>query len=38
MGWIQLVRSSDNRSKSIEFEIDPFEPFGDVPLPSHPSV
>jgi hypothetical protein len=33
LGWIQLVRSTDNTSKGAEFEIDPFEPLGRT---SHP--
>jgi hypothetical protein len=27
MGWIQLVRSTDNRSQGRQFEMDPFDPF-----------
>jgi hypothetical protein len=29
-GWIQLVRSSDNSSGGVEFELDPFGPFTDM--------
>jgi hypothetical protein len=32
LGWIQLVRSSDNASRG-EFELDPFEPLGATPHP-----
>jgi hypothetical protein len=28
LGWIQLVRSSDNASGGEQFELDPFEPLG----------
>ncbi len=33
LGWIQLVRSTDNRSGGREFEIDPYEPLGVTPHP-----
>ena len=33
LGWIQLVRSTDNASGGVAFELDPFEPLGEV---SHP--
>jgi hypothetical protein len=33
LGWIQLVRSTDNASGGAAFELDPFEPLGSV---SHP--
>jgi hypothetical protein len=32
-GWIQLVRSTDNASAGREFEMDPYEPLGDLPHP-----
>lgn len=28
LGWVQLVRSSDNAFEGRQFEIDPFDPFG----------
>ena len=28
LGWVQLVRSSDNVFQGRQFEIDPFDPFG----------
>jgi hypothetical protein len=28
LGWVQLVRSSDNVSRGRQFEMDPFDPFG----------
>lgn len=36
LGWVQLVRSTDNTFHGREFEIDPFDPFGlyeRAPLP-----
>ena len=33
LGWIQLVKSGDNRSHGTEFEIDPLDFLGDVPHP-----
>lgn len=36
LGWVQLVRSTDNASQGRQFEIDPFDPFGlyeRAPLP-----
>jgi hypothetical protein len=33
MGWVQLVRSTDNASGGAEFEPDPFALFGDAPSP-----
>jgi hypothetical protein len=33
LGWIQTVRSTDNRSGGSDFEPDPFEPLGDVRHP-----
>jgi hypothetical protein len=33
MGWVQLVRSTDNESKGEQFESDPFALFGDAPSP-----
>ncbi len=33
LGWIQLVRSTDNRSGGRGFEIDPYEPLGVSPHP-----
>jgi hypothetical protein len=33
LGWVQLVRSDDNRSGGREFEIDPLAFLGDVPHP-----
>ena len=33
LGWIQLVRSTDNVSGGAAFEVDPFEPLGPT---SHP--
>jgi hypothetical protein len=33
LGWVQLVRSTDNESAGAEFEIDPFALFGDAPSP-----
>jgi hypothetical protein len=32
-GWVQLVRSTDNRSGGQHFELDPFALFGDVRSP-----
>src|SRR5204863_43198 len=33
LGWIQLVRSTDNGSRGREFELDPLEPLGVTPHP-----
>ena len=36
LGWVQLVRSTDNISHGRQFEMDPFDPFGlyeRAPLP-----
>lgn len=33
IGWVQLVRSSDNQSSGREFESDPFALFFDLPSP-----
>lgn len=36
LGWVQLVRSTDNASHGRRFEMDPFDPFGlyeRAPLP-----
>jgi len=33
LGWVQLVRSTDNASGGEEFESDPFDLFGDAPSP-----
>lgn len=33
VGWIQLVRSNDNSSGGVEFEMDPYEPLGVSPHP-----
>lgn len=33
LGWVQLVRSSDNATEGTEFEMDPFEPLGPSPHP-----
>lgn len=36
LGWVQLVRSTDNASQGRQFEMDPFDPFGlyeRAPLP-----
>ena len=36
LGWVQLVRSTDNTFHGRQFEIDPFDPFGlyeRAPLP-----
>ena len=33
LGWIQLVRSTDNASGGTDFEIDPYEPLG---ITTHP--
>lgn len=32
-GWIQLIRSTDNSSGGVEFELDPFGPFTDTGSP-----
>jgi hypothetical protein len=33
LGWVQLVRSTDNESAGAAFEVDPFSLFGDAPSP-----
>ena len=33
LGWVQLVRSTDNESGGSRFELDPFGLFGDAPSP-----
>jgi hypothetical protein len=33
MGWIQLVRSTDNNSHGRQFEMDPLDILGEVPHP-----
>jgi hypothetical protein len=33
LGWVQLVRSTDNASGGGAFEMDPFEPLGSLPHP-----
>jgi hypothetical protein len=33
VGWVQLVRSTDNDSGGEQFEVDPFGLFGDAPSP-----
>jgi hypothetical protein len=33
LGWVQLVRSTDNDSAGTQFELDPFALFGDAPSP-----
>jgi hypothetical protein len=33
LGWVQLVRSTDNASRGEKFEMDPYEPLGRL---SHP--
>ena len=33
LGWVQLVRSDDNRSGGAEYEIDPLDFLGDLPHP-----
>jgi hypothetical protein len=33
LGWIQFVRSTDNESRGKRFELDPLEPFGELPHP-----
>jgi hypothetical protein len=33
LGWVQLVRSTDNAGGGREFESDPFALFGDAPSP-----
>jgi hypothetical protein len=33
LGWVQLVRSTDNESAGAAFEMDPFSLFGDAPSP-----
>jgi hypothetical protein len=33
LGWIQLVRSTDNSSGGRQFEMDPLEVLGDLPHP-----
>ncbi len=32
-GWVQVVRSTDNESGGVRFEVDPFGLFGDTPSP-----
>ena len=32
-GWVQVVRSTDNESGGLRFELDPFGLFGDAPSP-----
>lgn len=32
-GWVQVVRSTDNESGGLRFELDPFALFGDAPSP-----
>ncbi len=32
-GWVQVVRSTDNESGGVRFELDPFGLFGDAPSP-----
>ena len=33
LGWVQLVRSTDNQSGGERFDVDPFALFGDAPSP-----
>ncbi len=33
LGWVQVVRSTDNESGGVRFELDPFGLFGDAPSP-----
>lgn len=33
LGWVQVVRSTDNESAGEHFELDPFGLFGDTPIP-----
>ena len=33
VGWVQLVRSTDNQSGGKQFDIDPFALFSDAPSP-----
>ena len=33
LGWVQLVRSTDNESAGADFEVDPWALFGDAPNP-----
>ena len=33
LGWVQLVRSTDNASGGEEFEMDPYSPLGPLPHP-----
>jgi len=33
LGWVQVVRSTDNESGGVGFELDPFGLFGDAPSP-----
>lgn len=33
LGWVQLVRSTDNATNGTAFESDPFSLFGDAPSP-----
>ena len=32
-GWIQVIRSTDNSSGGVEFELDPFGPFTETGSP-----
>ncbi len=32
LGWVQVVRSTDNESGGDRFELDPFGLFGDAPI------
>ncbi len=36
LGWVQLVRSSDNAFQGRQFEMDPFDPFGLYELAPSP--
>ena len=33
LGWVQLVRSTDNASKGVAFEMDPFSLFAEIESP-----
>lgn len=33
LGWVQMVRSTDNESDGADFEMDPLALFGDAPSP-----
>ena len=33
LGWVQLVRSTDNASRGEKFEMDPYSPLGRLPHP-----